>query len=45
MATTLKTDTQVPTDLREWLRKVDEIGELQVVTGANAEEEDRKSVV
>src|SRR5919197_5492995 len=39
MATAVKTTTTVPTDLREWLKKVDEIGELQVVTGANAEED------
>ncbi|HEU5287027.1 MAG TPA: hypothetical protein VFV20_01365 [Candidatus Limnocylindria bacterium] len=39
MATTLKTETQVPTDLREWLRKVEEVGELQVVTGATAEDD------
>ena len=39
MATTIKTQTAVPTDLREWLRKIDEIGELQTVTGATAEED------
>jgi 4-hydroxy-3-polyprenylbenzoate decarboxylase len=39
MATTLKTTTQIPTDLREWLKKIDEIGELQVVTGANTDED------
>ena len=39
MATTIRTETKTPTDLRQWLKKVDEIGELQVVTGANAEED------
>jgi UbiD family decarboxylase len=39
MATTLKTMTQTPTDLREWLKRIDEIGELQVVTGANTDED------
>ena len=39
MATTIKTETKTPTDLREWLQKVDEIGELQVVKGATAEED------
>src|ERR671935_2339530 len=40
MATTLnRPTTAVPTDLREWLRKIDEIGELQVVTGANTDED------
>jgi len=39
MATIIKTETKTPTDLREWLKKVDEIGELQVVTGATAEED------
>ncbi|HYR94173.1 MAG TPA: UbiD family decarboxylase [Methylomirabilota bacterium] len=39
MATTLKTTTQTPTDLREWLKRIDEIGELQVVTGANTDED------
>ncbi len=39
MATTLKTTTKTPTDLREWLKKIDEIGELQVVTGANTDED------
>src|SRR5512141_1097513 len=39
MATTIGTSVQTPTDLREWLRKVDEIGELQTVTGANTEED------
>src|SRR3979490_3422468 len=39
MATTMKTQTKTPTDLREWLQKVDEIGELQVVKGATAEED------
>src|SRR6188474_3369355 len=39
MATIIKTETKTPTDLREWLTKVEEIGELQVVTGATAEED------
>jgi 4-hydroxy-3-polyprenylbenzoate decarboxylase len=39
MATTLKTATAVPTDLREWLTKVAELGELQTVSGASAEED------
>ncbi len=39
MATTIRTDVQTPTDLRQWLKKVDEIGELQTVTGASAEED------
>src|SRR5258705_4570013 len=39
MATTISTQTKTPTDLRDWLKKVEEIGELQVVTGANAEED------
>jgi UbiD family decarboxylase len=39
MATTIKTEVTTPTDLREWLKKIDEIGELQVVTGANTDED------
>jgi 4-hydroxy-3-polyprenylbenzoate decarboxylase len=39
MATTIRADVKTPTDLREWLKKIDEIGELQVVTGANTEED------
>src|SRR5512132_3519886 len=39
MATTISTETKTPTDLRDWLKKVEDIGELQVVTGANAEED------
>src|SRR5204863_5040735 len=39
VATTLRTDVKTPTDLRDWLKKVDEIGELQSVTGANTEED------
>jgi 4-hydroxy-3-polyprenylbenzoate decarboxylase len=35
----MKTTTQTPTDLREWLKRIDEIGELQVVTGANTDED------
>src|SRR5260221_11996149 len=39
MATTIRTDVKAPTDIREWLKKIDEIGELQTVTGANTEED------
>src|SRR5256885_14562996 len=39
MATSMRTQTKTPADLREWLKKIDEIGELQVVTGANTEED------
>src|SRR5512133_289735 len=39
MAATIPTNVQTPTDLRDWLKKVDAIGELQVVTGANTEED------
>src|SRR6266540_6485905 len=39
MATTIETKTATPTDLREWLKKIDEIGELQVVRGANTDED------
>ena len=39
MATTIRTGVKTPTDLREWLKKIDEIGELQSVTGANTEED------
>ena len=39
MATIIKTETKTPTDLRDWLKRVEEIGELQVVTGATAEED------
>src|SRR5256885_14672106 len=35
----MKTTTRTPTDLREWLKKIDQIGELQTVTGANTEED------
>jgi len=35
----VETKTKTPTDLREWLKKIDEIGELQVVKGANTEED------
>ena len=28
MATTIRTETQTPTDLREWIRKIDALGEL-----------------
>ena len=39
MATTIRTDVRTPTDLREWLKRIDEIDELQTVTGANTEED------
>src|SRR5437868_4198226 len=39
MATTIRTDVKTPTDLRDWLRRVDEAGELQTVAGANTEED------
>src|SRR5438067_918610 len=37
MATTISTKVSVPTDLRDWLRRVDALGELQTVRGANTE--------
>src|SRR5439155_1221842 len=39
MATTIRANVKTPTDLRDWLKKIDDIGELQVVTGANTEED------
>src|SRR3989441_6174677 len=39
MATTIPTKVSTPTDLRDWLRRVDALGELQTVTGANTEED------
>jgi 4-hydroxy-3-polyprenylbenzoate decarboxylase len=39
MAILTKTQTSVPTDLREWLTKVEALGDLQKVTGATAEED------
>ena len=39
MATTIPTKVSVPTDLRDWLRRVDVLGELQTVLGANTEED------
>src|SRR5713226_1980570 len=39
MATTLPTKVTTPTDLRDWLRRVEQLGELQTVRGANAEED------
>ncbi len=40
MATLAPTKIETPSaDLREWLKRIDEIGELQVVTGANTEED------
>ncbi len=39
MATTVKTETATPTDLRQWLERIAQLGELQVVTGASADED------
>src|SRR2546425_12050566 len=39
MATTIPTKVTTPTDLRDWLRRVEALGELQTVRGANAEED------
>src|SRR2546427_13294864 len=39
MATSIPTKTSTPTDLRDWLRRVDGLGELQTVRGANTEED------
>ena len=39
MATTIPTRVSTPTDLRDWLRRVEQLGELQTVRGANAEED------
>src|SRR5436309_15841522 len=39
MATTIPTKVSVPTDLRDWLRRVDVLGELQTVRGANTGED------
>src|SRR5256712_12627922 len=39
MATTIPTKISTPTDLRDWLRRVDALGELQTVTAANTEED------
>ena len=39
MTTTVPTRRSTPTDLRGWLERIDALGELQVVTGANAEED------
>jgi len=39
VASTIRTDIETPTDMRSWLRRVEAIGELKTVTGANAEEE------
>src|SRR5438309_1501405 len=39
MATTIPTKISTPTDLRDWLRRVDALGELQTVRGANTEED------
>src|SRR3989442_10195420 len=39
MATTIPTKTSTPTDLRDWLRRVDTLGELQTVRGAKTEED------
>src|SRR2546430_2504844 len=39
MATTLPTKVTTPTDLRDWLRRVEALGELQTVRGANAQED------
>ena len=39
MATTIPTKVSTPTDLRDWLRRVDALGELQTVRGANTEED------
>src|SRR2546422_7433620 len=39
MATTIPTKTSTPTDLRDWLRRVDALGELQTGRGANTEED------
>src|ERR671923_3083206 len=39
MATTISTKVSTPTDLRDWLRRVDALGELQTVRGANTEED------
>src|SRR5437016_7714481 len=35
----VETKVSTPTDLRDWLKRVDALGELQVVTGANTEED------
>src|ERR671924_973124 len=39
MAVETKTTTRTPTDLRDWLKRVDALGELQTVRGATAEED------
>ena len=39
MAIETKPKVTTPTDLRDWLRRVDALGELQTVRGANAEED------
>src|SRR2546426_8785262 len=39
MATTIPTKVPTPTDLRDWLRRVAALGELQTVRGANTEED------
>src|SRR5438093_10710219 len=39
MATTIPTKVTTPTDLRDWLQRVDGLGELQTVRGANTEED------
>src|SRR2546428_13395964 len=39
MATTIPTKVSTPTDLRDWLRRVDALGELQTVRGANTDED------
>src|SRR5919204_4679550 len=35
----VETKVRSPTDLREWLRRIEALGELQTVRGANAEED------
>src|SRR5688500_16915451 len=39
MITEVRAKTTTPTDQREWLRRVDALGELQTVRGANTEED------
>src|SRR5947207_8210329 len=39
MTTTIPTKVSTPTDLRDWLTRVDALGELQTVRGANTEED------
>src|SRR2546423_14664243 len=35
----VETKVSTPTDLRDWLKRVDALGELQTVRGANTEED------